>query len=87
MFVLDEAFAVTLRNDEEVIGCLALLYFDFFGLAHDKLNFGDDVVFNFRIESEDQILLQLLWEDKSSNFLFKRGADHLKELVKFVLVI
>ena len=34
MLILDEAFTFSLRDNEEVICCLALLNFDLLGLAH-----------------------------------------------------
>ena len=60
MLILDEAFTLSLRNDEEVIVCLALLNLDLFRLAHHELDFGNHVVFDVGIEREDQVLLQLL---------------------------
>ena len=46
MLVLHEAFALSLGDDEEVVVLLALLYLDFFWLAHHEFNFGYHIVFD-----------------------------------------
>ena len=69
MLILNEALTLTFGDDKEILVSLALLDFDLLGLAHHKLDFCDDIVFNFRVKCENQVLLQLLAEDKSG-YLF-----------------
>ena len=80
MLILDEALTVALGNDEEVVGGLSLLNFDLLRLAHYQLNLRDHVVFDFRVESEDQVLLQLFRKDETRHLLLERGTDHPEEL-------
>ena len=80
MFILNEALTLALRDNEEVICSLALLNFDLFRLAHHQLNFRDHVVFDFRVEGEDQVLLQLFRKDETRHLLLERGTDHPEEL-------
>ena len=87
VLILDKAFALSFRNDEEVIVCLALLNLYLFWLAHHELNFGYHVVFDVRIQRKNQVLLQLLGEDESRNLLLEAGADHFEELSELVLMI
>ena len=60
ILVLDIALAFALCDDVKVVGGLALLNLDFLWLAHDQLDLRDDIVLDFGVEREDQILLQLL---------------------------
>jgi len=69
MLILNEALTLTFGDDKEILVSLALLDFDLLRLAHHKLDFCDDIVFNFRVKRENQVLLQLLAEDKSG-YLF-----------------
>ena len=46
VLVLDEAFALSLRYDVEIIRCFGLLNFYFFGLAHHELNFCYHIIFD-----------------------------------------
>ena len=87
VLILDEALTLTLRDNEEVICSLALLNFDLFRLAHHQLDFRDYIVFDFRIESKDQVLLQLFREDEARHLLLERGTDHPKEFTKFILMV
>ena len=60
VLILNEAFTLTLRDDEEIISRLSLLNLNLLRLTHDKLNLRNNVVFDFRVQGEDQVLLELL---------------------------
>lgn len=87
IFILDKTFALAFRDNKEVAIIFALLNFDLLWGRHDELNFGDDKVFDFLIESKNYVLLKLLREDKSGDFLFERGTDHSKKLPQLILMI
>ena len=87
VLVLDEALALALCNDEEVVVFLALLDLYLLRLAHHELNLRDHVVLHVRVEREDQVLFELLREDEPGHFLFERGTDHLEEFSKLVLMV
>ena len=87
MLILDEALTFSLRDNEEVIRRFSLLNFDLLGLAHHQLNLRDHVVFDFRVESKDQVLLQLFRKDEACHLFLERGTDHPEELTKLILMI
>ena len=87
VLILDKALTFTLRDNEEVIRSLSLLNFDLLGLAHHQLNLRDHIVFDFRVKSKDQVLLQLFREDEARHLLLERGTDHPEELTKFILMV
>ena len=60
VLILNEAFTLALRDDEEIISRLSLLNLNLLRLTHDKLNLRNNVVFDFRVQGEDQVLLELL---------------------------
>ena len=87
LLVFHETLTFTFSDDEKVECSFALLNFDFFWLRHDKFNLCDNVVFNFLIKCEDQVLFELLREDKPRHFLLERGTDHAEKLTQLVLVV
>ena len=87
LFILNPALAFAFRYDKEVVGLLALLNFDLFRLTHHKLNLRYHVVFDLRIESKDQVLLQLLSEDEACDFLLQARTDHFEKFAELVLVV
>ena len=87
IFILHEALALALCNDVEVISGLSLLNLDLLRLTHHELNLCDHVVLHFRVQSENQVLLELLAEDEPRYLLLERRADHFKEITQLILLI
>ena len=57
MLILDKTLTVALGNDEEVVGGLTLLDLDLLRLAHHKLDLGNYIVLDFRVQRKYQVLL------------------------------
>lgn len=57
LLILNEAFTLALGYDEEVVGGLTLLDLDLLRLAHHKLDLGNYIVLDFRVQCKYQVLL------------------------------
>ena len=87
VLIFHEAFALALRDDEEVVVFFTLLNLDLLWLTHHQFNLCYHIVFHVGVQGENQVLLKLLREDKSGHFFLEAGADHFEKFTQLVLMI